>query len=68
MTNQDRQKRNFHITIQNKVESQAAKKLQAELSEDFEPFHFIIEGIQLWRYHQGPWEHLMKFDFGDDVI
>ena len=64
LTNQDRQKRNFHITIQNKVESQAAKKLQAELSEDFEPFHFIIEGIQLWRYHQGPWEYMTTFHFG----
>jgi len=65
LTSQDRQKRNFHITIQNKVESQAAKKLQAELSEHFEPFHFTVEGIQLWRYHHGPWEYLMTFHFAD---
>jgi len=60
---QDRQKRNFHITIQNKVEAAAAKKLQTELALDFKPFSFTVYGIQLWRYQQGPWEYLMKFDF-----
>jgi len=65
MTSQDRQKRNFHITIQNKVESAEAKKLQAELTREFQPFSFTIDGIQLWRYHNGPWEYLMKFDFED---
>jgi hypothetical protein len=65
LTNQDRQKRNFHITIQNKVEPQAAKKLQTDLMQDFEPFPFTIHGIQLWRYLGGPWEYLTKFDFED---
>ncbi|GGB81881.1 2'-5' RNA ligase family protein [Dyadobacter sediminis] len=63
LTNQDRQKRNFHITIQNKVEPHEAKKLQAELIPDFQPFRFSVHGIQLWRYLDGPWEFLMKFDF-----
>ncbi|MCF0065310.1 2'-5' RNA ligase family protein [Dyadobacter chenwenxiniae] len=67
LTNQDRQKRNFHVTIQNKVEPQVAKKLQAELASDFKPFTFAIQGIQLWRYHNGPWEFLMQFDFHDRV-
>ncbi|TLV03506.1 2'-5' RNA ligase family protein [Dyadobacter luticola] len=64
LTPQDRQKRNFHITIQNKVESQEAKKLQAELSPSFEPFSFQLTGIQLWRYHGGPWEYLRTLSFG----
>jgi len=61
---QDRQRRNFHITIQNKVESQTAKKLQAEITVEFKPFDFMIEGIQLWRYMNGPWEFQNSFDFG----
>jgi hypothetical protein len=63
ITNQDRQKRNFHITVQNKVEPAEAKKLQADLMTDFLPFSFTVTGIQLWRYHNGPWEYLRKFDF-----
>ncbi|WP_221391397.1 2'-5' RNA ligase family protein [Dyadobacter sp. NIV53] len=66
LTDQDRQKRNFHITIQNKVESQAAKKLQADLAKNFKPFSFTIYGIDLWRYHQGPWEYIMNFGLGQD--
>jgi len=64
LTKQDQQKRNFHITIQNKVEPQDAKKLQAEMAPDFKPFRFTVHGIQLWRYLDGPWEFLMKLDFG----
>ena len=64
LTNQDRQKRNFHITIQNKVESQIAKQLQADMIPGFNPFSFTVHGIQLWRYHGGPWEYLTKFEFG----
>ncbi|MCE7066993.1 2'-5' RNA ligase family protein [Dyadobacter sp. CY326] len=63
LTKQDQQKRNFHITVQNKVESPVAKQLQAELAKDFEPFSFTVYGIKLWRYHNGPWEFLMKLDF-----
>ena len=65
LTSQDRQKRNFHITVQNKVEHLIAKELQAELAKDFEPFTFGITGIQLWRYLGGPWEYLMALDFKD---
>lgn len=64
LTKQDRQKRNFHITIQNKVEPDAAKKLQTEMVQDFKPFSFTVQGIQLWRYHNGPWEYLMTIGFG----
>lgn len=63
LTVQDRQKRNFHITVQNKVEPQVAKNLQAELAPDFQPFNFVVQGIQLWRYHNGPWEYLRDFVF-----
>jgi 2'-5' RNA ligase len=58
LTNQDRQKRNFHITIQNKVDSAVAKKLQAELTPTFQAFSFEVTGIHLWRYEGGPWTYV----------
>lgn len=63
LTNQDQQKRNFHITVQNKVEASVAKSLQDELRLSFEPFYFTAEGIHLLRYLGGPWEFLRTFDF-----
>jgi 2'-5' RNA ligase len=67
LSNQDRQKRNFHITIQNKVEPVAAKKLQSDMAQDFKPFSFTVHGVQLWRYQNGPWEYLMRFDFNEET-
>ncbi|KQS33940.1 2'-5' RNA ligase family protein [Dyadobacter sp. Leaf189] len=67
LTNQDRQKRNFHITVQNKVEPAAAKKLLAELSGSFEPFSFAVSGIRLWRYKGGPWEFLTTIPFQGSI-
>lgn len=63
LTNQDRQKRNFHITVQNKVEPFIAKSLQAELRSTFEPFYFKAEGIHVWRYLGGPWQFIRTFSF-----
>ena len=63
LTNQDKQKRNFHITVQNKVEASTAKDLQAELKSTFEPFCFTAEGIHLWRYLGGPWQFIRTFPF-----
>lgn len=65
LTNQDRQKRNFHITIQNKVDAASASALQNSLTPEFAPFAFRAEGIQVWRYLGGPWEPLMTFGFRD---
>ncbi|WP_439558175.1 2'-5' RNA ligase family protein [Dyadobacter sp.] len=67
LTNQDRQKRNFHITVQNKVEPAAAKNLLAELSGSFEPFSFTVSGILLWRYKGGPWEFLTTIPFAGSI-
>jgi 2'-5' RNA ligase len=63
LSNQDRQKRNFHVTIQNKVDSKIAKNLQLNMAQEFIPFDFTVNGIILWRYHAGPWEYVIKFDF-----
>ena len=63
LTRQDQQKRNFHITIQNKVEPQIAKELQAELAHHFKPFGFVVTGIALWRYLGGHWEYVTTIAF-----
>ncbi|MCF2497929.1 2'-5' RNA ligase family protein [Dyadobacter chenhuakuii] len=63
LTNQDKQKRNFHITVQNKVEPAVAKSLQAELRATFEPFIFAAEGVHLWRYLGGQWKFLRTYRF-----
>ncbi|WP_026631352.1 2'-5' RNA ligase family protein [Dyadobacter alkalitolerans] len=63
LTNQDKQKRNFHITVQNKVDPSVAKSLQAELRASFEPFSFAAKGVHLWRYLGGPWEFLRTDHF-----
>lgn len=60
---QDRQGFRPHVTIQNKVEGPTAKRLLAELSQDFRPWSFAIEGFQLWRYLDGPWELISETRF-----
>lgn len=49
-----------HVTVQNKVEAREAKELLAELSADFRPWSFVIDGLLLWRYLGGPWEALSE--------
>jgi len=63
LTSQDRSKREFHVTVQNKVEPLVARQLLEELQTDFEPFGLIIEGVRLWRYLGGPWEFVWKKAF-----
>ncbi|SDF55256.1 2'-5' RNA ligase superfamily protein [Dyadobacter soli] len=68
LTNQDKQKRNFHITIQNKVEAFVAKSLQQELRSTFEPFCFTADGVHLWRYLGGPWEFVRTYRFYGSIV
>ena len=52
-----------HITVQNKVTSQKAKALHAELSAEFRPFTIMGTGLTLYRYLGGPWQELATFPF-----
>ncbi|AHY45745.1 2'-5' RNA ligase superfamily [Rubrobacter radiotolerans] len=61
---QDRQKFSPHVTVQNKVPPEEAKRLLAELQRGFEPFAVRAEGLLLWRYLGGPWEPVAEEDFG----
>lgn len=60
---QDRQGFRPHVTVQNKVEAREAKLLFTMLSMDFAPWSFAIDGLQLWRYLDGPWEALSETRF-----
>lgn len=53
---QDRQGYRPHITIQNKVSAEQARRLHAELAAAWEPFESTGDGLLLWRYLGGPWE------------
>lgn len=67
LTDQDLHEPRPHITIQNKVTKQAARKLQAELKPMLEPWMdrgaFVFPAMELHRYLGGPWEHVKSFSF-----
>lgn len=64
LTPQDRAPWRPHLTVQNKVEPEAARDLHAALASDFSPFRFAAPGVLLWRYRHGPWEPRAALLFG----
>lgn len=67
LTAQDRQRFRAHVTIQNKVEPAAARALLETLRDGPEPPTCNVEGLTLWRYLGGPWEHVETFRFGEST-
>ena len=63
LTQQDQHVPRLHVTIQNKVSSSEAKALQADLSDSIEPRDFAFRGLGLYRYRNGPWDHVRDFVF-----
>jgi hypothetical protein len=68
LTDQDKQKLWPHVTIQNKVMPDEAKKLQDMLGAIFQPFHFTACGVQLWRYLGGPWQAVAGIKFQNNGV
>jgi hypothetical protein len=60
---QDRQRFQPHIVLQNKSDSATARLTLAEIKGEnlLEPW---ARGMTLWRYQNGPWEHACDFPFG----
>lgn len=56
LTAQDDHAPQLHITIQNKVTTEAARALQAELEPLLQPFNFRFTGLGLHRYCNPHWE------------
>ena len=44
-----------HITVQNKVEKEEARRLARHLQYRFEPCTLRLEGLTVYRYDYGPW-------------
>lgn len=60
---QDQQSFRPHITIQNKVKPEEAVALLQKLQTSFTPFDIHINGLDLWHYLDGPWQHYRFFEF-----
>ncbi len=65
LTPQDRQGFRPHITIQNKVKVEEARRLYDTLGSSWKPFAGRATGLLLWHYRDGPWELAREFLFGD---
>ncbi|EJL33603.1 hypothetical protein PMI02_01030 [Novosphingobium sp. AP12] len=63
LTQQDAQPLRLHVTIQNKVTSQAARALQAELGPMLEPASFRFRGFGLYSWEEGLWRPLRVVAF-----
>nr|WP_058599627.1 2'-5' RNA ligase family protein [Aureimonas ureilytica] len=66
LTPQDAQGFRPHVTVQNKVEPEAARSLLQHLQAGFEPIDGSGTGLLLWRYLGGPWELAAEFSFPSD--
>ena len=67
LTAQDRQAWRPHVTVQNKVSPDAARRTHAELSAAFAGHQGHATGLQLWAYAGGPWHDLACAPFAGPV-
>jgi 2'-5' RNA ligase len=58
LTRQDRAGFRPHVTVQNKVGTAAVAALLTALAQTFTPWTAHAEGLALWRYRGGPWDHV----------
>jgi 2'-5' RNA ligase len=63
LTRQDAAGFRPHVTVQNKVHPDVARALLAELRAGFSPWTATAEGLALWWYRGGPWEHIRTWPF-----
>jgi 2'-5' RNA ligase len=64
LTAQDARPWHPHVTIQNKVEPDEAKRTLASVRAGHVPYDTLVEAVALWRYRGGPWEAAGEFAFG----
>ncbi len=55
--------RNPHITVQNKVDPAAARRLYRHLDARFEECSLRVGGLQVFEYKQGPWRFVDEARF-----
>ena len=64
LTAQDRQGFHGHVTVQNKVSPEVARRTVQRLREAFVPYEVTAVGIAVWRYVGGPWDPVETVPFG----
>lgn len=64
LTPQDRQGFRPHVTVQNKVGPERARRTLEQLRERFAPFETTARAVRLWRYDGGPWTPRERFALG----
>ena len=67
LTAQDSARWSPHVTVQNKVSPGLARRTFAALSGQFPPGPVQAVGIELWRYHGGPWEGVASWPFSGSL-
>ncbi|QAU49949.1 2'-5' RNA ligase family protein [Bradyrhizobium guangzhouense] len=60
---QDSQGWRPHVTIQNKVAADVAKRLRQQLATDFEPRAGAATALLVWEYLNGPWKPVDRLPF-----
>ncbi|OKH25864.1 2'-5' RNA ligase family protein [Chroogloeocystis siderophila] len=63
LSQQDQQRYQPHVTIQNKVTSEEARQLYNQLVSNWDFINGYGEGLLLWYYKGGPWELAGEFNF-----
>ena len=63
LTAQDSARWSPHVTVQNKVPPEEARRTFATLSGQSPPGPVQAEGVALWRYLGGPWEEMATWRF-----
>jgi 2'-5' RNA ligase superfamily len=64
LTPQDEANWRPHVTIQNKAEPAEARRLHAQLAEDFRhPRPLFLTGLATHFYRGGPWEQIARYRF-----
>lgn len=63
LTRQDAQPLRLHVTIQNKVKPEVARRLQEELAVSLEARSFRFYGLGLYAYEDGPWRAIRTYAF-----
>ena len=63
LTGQDAATWSPHVTVQNKVAAQEARRTQAALAALAWPQGMQATGVAVWRYLGGPWEHVRSVAF-----
>jgi 2'-5' RNA ligase len=61
LSRQDQQNYRPHVTIQNKVSPEMARRLYDELAPRWQALAGSGEGLCLWHYRGGPWELAARF-------